>query len=37
MKDPFSLHYSEDNKLNTFNNDGNNGHGLNNVKCEQTF
>ena len=26
----------QDNKKNTFNKDGNNGHGLNNVKCEQT-
>ena len=26
--DPFSLNYSDDSKKDTFNNDGNNGHGL---------
>ena len=26
--DPFSLHYSDDNKKNIFNNSGINGHGL---------
>ena len=28
MMDPFSLQYSDDNKKNTFNNSGSNGHGL---------
>ena len=37
MMDPFSLHYSDDNKKNTFNNGGNNGHGLKIVACKQTF
>ena len=35
--DPFPLRYSDDNKKNTFRNGGNNGHGLKNVTCEQTF
>ena len=37
MKGPFSLHYSDDNKKNYFNNGGNNGHGLKNVRCKQTL
>ena len=37
MTDPFSLPYSDDNKKNTFNNGGNNGHGLKNVTCKQNF
>ena len=37
MTDPFSLHYSDDNKVKTFNHDGNNGHELKNVKSKQTF
>ena len=35
--DLFSLCYSDDNKKNTFNNSENNGHGLKNVTCKQTF
>ena len=35
--DLFSLCYSYDNKNNTFTNSGNNGHGLKNVTCKQTF
>ena len=31
------LRYSDDNKRKTFNNGVNNGHGLKNVTCEQTF
>ena len=37
MMYPFSLHYSDDNKKNTFNNGANNGHGLKKIMCEQTF
>ena len=37
MMDPFSLHYSDDNKKNAFNNGGSNGHELENVTCKQTF
>ena len=33
----FALHYSDDNKQNTFNNGGNNGHRLKNVTCKQTY
>ena len=32
-----SLHYADDNKKNTFNNDGNNGQGLIKVTCKHTF
>ena len=35
--DPFSLCYSDDNKKNTFNNGGNNGHGLKNFTCKTTL
>ena len=34
--DSFSLHYSDDNKKNTFENGGNNGHRLSNFTCKQT-
>ena len=37
MMDPFSLHYSDYNKKNTFNNSDNNGHELKNVTCKQTL
>ena len=37
MTRSFSLRYSDDNKNNTFNNSGNNEHGLKNVACKQTF
>ena len=37
MMYPFSLHYSDDNKKNTFNSGGNNGHWLTNFMCEQIF
>ena len=33
----FSLHYSDDNKTNTFNNGGNEEQGLKNVKYKQTL
>ena len=36
MTRPFSLCYSDDNKKNTFNNDGIKGHRLYNVTCKQT-
>ena len=34
--DPFSLCYSDNNKENTFNNGGNNGHELQNATCKET-
>ena len=34
---PFSLHYSDDNKKNTFNDLGSKGHRLKNVTCKQTL
>ena len=34
---PFLFHYSNDNKKNAFNNDGNNEHGLKNVTRKQTL
>ena len=34
---PIFFHYSDDSKKNTFNNGGNNAHGLKNVTCKQTF
>ena len=35
--DPISFHYSDDNRKNTFNNGGKNGHDLKIVTCKQTF
>ena len=35
MMDPFSLCYSNDNKKNTFNNDGSNGHGLKTLRVNR--
>ena len=35
--DPFSLRYSDENKKTTFNNGGNNGDALKNVKSKQNL
>ena len=35
MTDSFSFCYSDDNKKNTFNNAGTNGHALKNVMCKE--
>ena len=37
MTDPFSLHYSNDNKNNTFNNSGNNRHGLKTLRVNRPY
>ena len=37
MIDTLSLCCSDDNKKNTFNNGGNNRHGLKNITCKQTL
>ena len=37
VTDPFYLCYSDDNRENTCNNDGNNAHGLNNTTCKETL